>query len=122
VPPLTPTALPSASARARSTALSIPSLTKVKFSPTRSQPSGTLCVSTTTGLSSGCRPPHPDVKSNSLRPTTNAPVCSVSARTYLAFSSVSRNVSSGFAVGTSTSPLPIHLKRCSKPVSFGPEM
>ena len=39
-----------------------------------------------------------------------------------AFSSVIRMVMSGFVVGTSTSPLPYHLKRCSKPDSSGPEM
>ena len=34
---------------------------------------------------------------------------------------VIRNVMFGSAVGTSTSPLPYHLNRCSKTVSFGPE-
>jgi len=33
-----------------------------------------------------------------------------------------RSVISGFAVGTSTSPLPYHVNRCSNPVSAGPEM
>ena len=33
-----------------------------------------------------------------------------------------RRVISGLVVGTSTSPLPYHLNRCSKPDSFGPAM
>jgi hypothetical protein len=38
-----------------------------------------------------------------------------------AFAGVIRMVSSGWVVGTTTSPLPYHLKSCSKPLSAGPE-
>ena len=47
---------------------------------------------------------------------------SQTSRRCSALTGVIRIVMSGFAVGTSTSPLPYHWNRCSKPDSFGPEM
>ena len=67
-------------------------------------------------------PSQPLTWSNSWRPTTSAPAFAMMLRKYSALAADIRGVISGFAVGTSTSPLPYHLKRCSKPVSPGPEM
>jgi hypothetical protein len=122
VPPLTPTTLSPASALAWSTAAWMPSVTKLNEASWRGQPSGTLWVTTTTGLPIGCWPPQALVESNSLRPTTSAPVMSTRPRKCSAPTGDMRRVISGWAVGTSTSPLPYHLNRCSKPVSAGPAM
>ena len=80
VPPLPPTALSPASSRATSMARSIPSETNVNGASWRGQPSGTVWVTTTTGLPIGGLPPHPLVESKSLRPTTRAPVMSLTWR------------------------------------------
>ena len=75
VPPLTPDALAGRQfLRLRDRGLDPPASTNVNHSPSRSQPSGTLCESTTTGFSIGCLPPQAFVKSNSLRPHDRAPV------------------------------------------------
>jgi hypothetical protein len=57
-----------------------------------------------------------------LAADTSAPVLSMMVRKWSALTADIRMVISGCAVGTSTSPLPYHLNRCSKPVSAGPEM
>jgi hypothetical protein len=115
------TILSTARAVAFSIALSMPSVTKVKGASSRGQPSGTLWVTTTTGPPIGWFPPQPLVESNSRRPTTSAPVMPMMVRKCSALTADIRKVS-GWVVGTTTSPLPYHLKRCSKPVSAGPEM
>ncbi len=63
------------------TALSRPSVTNVKGDPSLTHSCGTELVRTKTGTPKGCPPPHPWVRSNVLRPDTNAPVVRrVSAR------------------------------------------
>ena len=58
--------------------------------------------------------------SNSLRPTISAPVRSRFSVTWRVLASV---IFSGMPpISVSTSPLPYHLNRCSKPVSSGPAM
>ena len=47
---------------------------------------------------------------------------SITERKWSALTCVSRMVSSGSAVGTSTSPLPYHLNSLSNPDSPGPAM
>src|SRR5215472_15543212 len=54
-------------------ALSIPAVSKDTVEPSRGQPSGTLCVKTTTGAPVGCRPSQPCATSNVRRPYTITP-------------------------------------------------
>jgi hypothetical protein len=65
---------------------------------------------------------QPFVRSNSRRPTTNTPVWSSIVRMTRALASLTRNWSSGWVDGISTSPLPYHWKSRSKPDSPGPAM
>ena len=67
-------------------------------------------------------PSQPLVMSNSLRPTTNTPDCSIVMRTTSALGGVTRCGSSGLSVGISTSPSSYHAKSRSNPVTSGPEM
>ena len=112
-----------ATSRATSSARSIPSVTNVNgASPWCGQSSGTLWVTTTIGTPYGCMPFQPLVMSNSLRPTTNTPVCSIVMRMTSALAGVTRCVMSGLRVGISTSPSSYHAKSRSNPLTSGPEM
>ena len=53
-----------------------------------------------------CMPPQPSVTSNSVRPTTMAPMESIHCCHHAAVCGVEWNVMSGLDVRTSTSPLP----------------
>ena len=62
------TCLSPATAFAWSKALSSPSVTNVNGDPWYTQSCGTNLVTTKTGTSKGCLPPHPRVRSNVRRP------------------------------------------------------
>ena len=70
----------------------------------RTQPVGTSWVTTTTGASMVCRPPHPSVMTNNVRPQTITPSPAVHARQYAALAGVRWKVIPGEAVVTSSSP------------------
>src|SRR5919107_3555074 len=125
--PITPTSLSPATAFACSMALSRPSVTNVNGDPSETSSCGTVWVTTKTGTSKGCLPPHPLVRSNVLRPVTNAPVVLRVSRRSSALSGETLNTISVLGSLYSVSPPEYHAKSRSPPSprgasgpSFGP--
>ena len=125
--PTTPTSLSPATAFACSMALSRPSVTNVNGDPSETHSCGPVWVTTKTGTSKGCLPPHPLVRSNVLRPVTNAPVVLRVSRRSSALSGETLNTISVLGSLYSVSPPEYHAKSRSPPSprgasgpSFGP--
>src|SRR3712207_3172353 len=117
--PTTPTSLSPATAFACSTALSRPSVTNVNGDSSESHSCGTVWVTTKTGTSKGCLPPHPLVRSNVLRPVTKAPVVLCVSRRSSALSGETLNTTSVPGSLYSVSPPEYHAKSCSPPSPRG---
>jgi hypothetical protein len=90
---------------------------------------GTELLTTKTGTSKGCLPPHPLVRSKVLRPNTNAPVVSRVWRRNSAVGAETWKTMSVPGSRYSVSPAPYHAKSRSPPtpmgasgLSFGPLM
>jgi hypothetical protein len=107
----TPTSLSPAAALACSTALSIPSVTKIIDESSRGQPSGMLWVTTKVGTPIGWCPSQPAALSKLRRPEISAPTFESASRSSAALASEVWNVTFGSAVGTATSPLKYQPKR-----------
>src|SRR5215204_554161 len=117
--PITPTSFSPATAFACSMALSRPSVTNVNGDPSETHSCRTAWVTTKTGTSKGCLPPHPLVSSNVLRPVTNAPVVLRVSRRSSALSGETLNTISVLGSLYSVSPPKYHAKSRSPPSPRG---
>src|SRR3989442_12467332 len=127
--PPTPTILSPAACLACRTALSTPSATNVNGDSSLTHSGGSLCVTTKTGTSNGCLPPHPPATSNMRRPETIAPVPRNMSTAASALSRESLRVIVPLGIINSVSPLKNHSKSLSPPspkgrsgLSLGPAM
>src|SRR5689334_8174046 len=115
----TPTSLSPATACACSRALTSPSVTNLNGDPSSTHSGGTELLTTKTGTSKGCLPPHPWVRSNVLRPNTNAPVVSRVSRRNSAVCGETLKTMSVPGSRYSVSPAPYQAKSRSPPTPMG---
>src|SRR5215216_1585436 len=100
-------------------ALSRPSATKVNGDPSETHCGETVWLTTKTGTSKGCLPPYPLVRSNVLRPVTNAPVVVRVWRSSSAVCGETLNTISVPGSLYSVSPAEYHAKSRSPPSPMG---
>src|SRR5215217_6354653 len=115
----TPTSLSPATAFACSRALSTPSVTNVNGDPWSTHAGGAELLTTKTGTSKGCLPPHPWVRSKVRRPNTNAPVISRVSRRNSAVWAETLKTMSVPGSRYSVSPAPYHATSRSPPCPMG---